>query len=175
MFAVSGINNIEARQTRITTAWDYRFRKSHGACSIWHQSNILALWVSINYRLTLPPYNPPDELNAPSPPSRLPLLLLIAMSATYDFADEKEKATVDNDHDVVDVNAPDDSIIADRFAQYGRFGPVLQRIFASGVEARGVERVPEDQRETKHIWNKCVDSIIPALCLAELHLNMVAC
>ena len=40
--------------------------------------------------------------------------------------------------------------------RYGRFGPLLSKMFASGVEARGVERVPEDQRETRNIWNKCV-------------------
>ena len=97
------------------------------------------------------------------------------MSASFNSADEKEKAIVDNDQDVVDMNAPDDSIIADRFAKYGRLGPVLQKLFASGVEARGVERVPEDQRETKHIWNKCVHSVEHDFSLAELHLNMIAC
>lgn len=41
--------------------------------------------------------------------------------------------------------------------RYGaRFGPLLGRLFASGVEARGVERVPEDQRTMKNAWNKCV-------------------
>lgn len=40
--------------------------------------------------------------------------------------------------------------------RYGRLGPLLSKLFASGVEARGVERVPEDQRETKNMWNKCV-------------------
>jgi hypothetical protein len=48
--------------------------------------------------------------------------------------------------------APDD-VIVNRF----RFmGPFLSRLFAVGVEARGVERVPEDQRETKNTWNKYV-------------------
>ncbi|RPD65014.1 cytosine-purine permease [Lentinus tigrinus ALCF2SS1-6] len=37
--------------------------------------------------------------------------------------------------------------------RYGRFGPLLSKLFASGVEARGVERVPEDQRETRNMWN----------------------
>lgn len=40
--------------------------------------------------------------------------------------------------------------------KYGRFGPIMARLFANGVEARGVERVPEDQRETRRTWNKCV-------------------
>ena len=46
--------------------------------------------------------------------------------------------------------APEDALVK----RYGRFGPVLAKLFASGVEARGVERVPEDQRETKNMWNK---------------------
>jgi hypothetical protein len=38
--------------------------------------------------------------------------------------------------------------------RFGVLGPVLAKMFASGVEARGVERVPEDERETKNMWNK---------------------
>jgi hypothetical protein len=49
-------------------------------------------------------------------------------------------------------SAPDDVIIN----RFGFLGPFLSRLFAIGVEARGVERVPEDQRETKNTWNKCV-------------------
>jgi len=48
--------------------------------------------------------------------------------------------------------APDD-VIVNRF---GFMGPFLSRLFAVGVEARGVERVPENQRETKNTWNKYV-------------------
>ena len=33
-------------------------------------------------------------------------------------------------------------------------GGLLSRLFASGVEARGVECVPKDQCETKNTWNK---------------------
>ena len=43
-----------------------------------------------------------------------------------------------------------DSALANRF---GSVGPLLSKVFASGVEARGVERVPEDQRGNKHAWN----------------------
>jgi hypothetical protein len=39
-------------------------------------------------------------------------------------------------------------------SRFGVFGPVIAKMFASGVEARGVERVPEKERETKNIWNK---------------------
>lgn len=44
-----------------------------------------------------------------------------------------------------------DQVITKRFSA---FGPILAKLFASGVEARGVERVPENQRETKNMWNK---------------------
>ena len=72
-------------------------------------------------------------------------------------SDDKEKG----DLSAVDVDqaAPDDSVIADRYARYGRFGPIIQRVLASGVEARGVERVPESERETKNVWNKCVSPL----------------
>ena len=71
------------------------------------------------------------------------------MSAS-DISHDKEKGfPVDDAAHPVDV-APEDAIVR----RYGRFGPVLAKLFASGVEARGVERVPEDQRETKNMWNK---------------------
>ncbi|KDQ63006.1 hypothetical protein JAAARDRAFT_119103 [Jaapia argillacea MUCL 33604] len=37
--------------------------------------------------------------------------------------------------------------------RFGVLGPVIGKLFDIGVEARGVERVPEDQRETKNTWN----------------------
>ncbi|KAI0685083.1 cytosine-purine permease [Cytidiella melzeri] len=88
------------------------------------------------------------------------------MSASYASDDEKEKGIVE--HDVV-AAAPDDAVIAERYARYGKLGPAMQRIFASGVEARGVERVPESEREYKHFWNNllmwwsvnCVLTTIP--------------
>ncbi|KAG2116392.1 permease for cytosine/purines, uracil, thiamine, allantoin-domain-containing protein [Suillus clintonianus] len=48
------------------------------------------------------------------------------------------------------VEAAPDRVIVRRF---GKLGPLLSRLFASGVEARGVERVPENQRELKNAWN----------------------
>ncbi|KAJ7134817.1 permease for cytosine/purines, uracil, thiamine, allantoin-domain-containing protein [Mycena epipterygia] len=48
------------------------------------------------------------------------------------------------------LEASPDDVIVNRFAF---MGPTLTKLFASGVEARGVERVPEDQRETKNMWN----------------------
>lgn len=41
--------------------------------------------------------------------------------------------------------------------KYGALGPIFQRLFSSGVEARGVQRVPEDERDPKNTWNKCAD------------------
>ncbi|KAJ6471194.1 cytosine-purine permease [Mycena vulgaris] len=48
------------------------------------------------------------------------------------------------------LEASPDDVIVNRF---GFMGPALSKLFASGVEARGVERVPEDQRENKNMWN----------------------
>ncbi|KAJ3552669.1 hypothetical protein NM688_g4029 [Phlebia brevispora] len=88
-------------------------------------------------------------------------------------SDDKEKGYVPDVE--VDQTAPDDSVIVDRFARYGKLGAVIKFIFASGVEARGVERVPEDERETKNMWNNllmwwsvnCVLTTIPIGVLAQ--------
>lgn len=69
-------------------------------------------------------------------------------------SDDKEKGFTPDV--AVDQTAPDDELIAERFARYGKFGGFMRMVFASGVEARGVERVPENERETKNMWNKYV-------------------
>ncbi|EKM58082.1 uncharacterized protein PHACADRAFT_252082 [Phanerochaete carnosa HHB-10118-sp] len=92
------------------------------------------------------------------------------MSESYD--DDKEKGFV---HDVVADAVPGDPIIANRLARYGKLGPIMQKLFASGVEARGVERVPESERESKNVWNNllmwwsvnCVLTTIPIGVLAQ--------
>lgn len=70
--------------------------------------------------------------------------------------ENKEKGSFEPDvevyHRVVEA-APDDVIVS----RFGFMGGFLSKLFASGVEARGVERVPEDQRETKNTWNKYVN------------------
>ena len=68
--------------------------------------------------------------------------------------DDKEKGYVTDAEG--DQLAPDESVIVDRFARYGKVGAFIRFMLASGVEARGVERVPEDERETKNMWNKYV-------------------
>ena len=40
--------------------------------------------------------------------------------------------------------------------RYGFLGPYISKLFELGVEARGVERIPEDMRDVTHIWNKYV-------------------
>ncbi|KAH7920367.1 hypothetical protein BV22DRAFT_1039941 [Leucogyrophana mollusca] len=77
------------------------------------------------------------------------------MTSTHDdsvsFPEDKEKGGINDGVQVVnDVEADPDRAIIQRF---GVFGPYLSQLFASGVEARGVERVPENQRETKNAWN----------------------
>lgn len=84
----------------------------------------------------------------------LPPLQLLPMSHSISSSDDKEKGYVAGID--IDQAAPDESAIVDRFARYGKVGSVIRFMLASGVEARGVERVPEDQRETKNMWNKCV-------------------
>ena len=81
-------------------------------------------------------------------------------SLTSHDADKAEKALPQSQvHDVPVVEKskfeeenPEEAIAT----RFGAFGPFLARLFANGVEARGVERVPEDQRETKNMWNKFV-------------------
>ena len=68
---------------------------------------------------------------------------------------DKEKGAESGDPEMYTVKDAPDQVIAKRF---GVFGPLLSKLFKSGVEARGVERVPENQRESKHSWNKFVSS-----------------
>ena len=68
--------------------------------------------------------------------------------------DDKEKGYAPDVE--VDQLAPNESVIVDRFARYGKVGSFIRFMLASGVEARGVERVPEDERETKNMWKKYV-------------------
>lgn len=76
------------------------------------------------------------------------------MSASPDYyTEDKEKAfgsIEDELHRVAYAEEAPDRVIASRF---GVLGPLLSRLFAIGVEARGIERIPEDQRESKNAWN----------------------
>lgn len=89
------------------------------------------------------------------------------MSASPDYyTEDKENALgsiEDGLHRVAYAEAAPDRVIASRF---GVLGPLLSRLFAIGVEARGIERVPEDQRESKNAWNKCVRYVALVLCLS---------
>ncbi|PPQ85497.1 hypothetical protein CVT25_006577 [Psilocybe cyanescens] len=38
-------------------------------------------------------------------------------------------------------------------ARFGFLGPFLSKLFELGVEARGVDRIPEDMRDDTHFWN----------------------
>ena len=68
-----------------------------------------------------------------------------------DISNDKEKGDVLKDLTLPEHEGATEEVIVKR---YGRLGPLLSKLFASGVEARGVERVPEDERETKNMWNK---------------------
>lgn len=68
------------------------------------------------------------------------------------FSDEKEQGFAHEAVAEFDTaeHAPEAVIVK----RYGRLGPILERMFAHGVEARGVERVPEDERSSKNMYNK---------------------
>ncbi|KAH7886424.1 hypothetical protein F5I97DRAFT_1830177 [Phlebopus sp. FC_14] len=87
-----------------------------------------------------------------------------------DYYPDKEKVSAADF--ATEVEASPDRVIAKRF---GVLGPFLSKLFESGVEARGVERVPENQRETKNTWNKVAphpdSDVPPELQRATLHLN----
>jgi len=68
---------------------------------------------------------------------------------------DEEKGTESGGIEVYAAEDAPDKVIAKRL---GVFGPMVSKLFKSGVEARGVERVPEIQRETKNSWNKSVPS-----------------
>lgn len=72
------------------------------------------------------------------------------MSASPGYSDP-EKGSIENVQVHPAVEASPEAAIVQR---YGVLGTVMAKMFASGVEARGVERVPEDERETKNTWNK---------------------
>ncbi|KAG2116200.1 permease for cytosine/purines, uracil, thiamine, allantoin-domain-containing protein [Suillus cothurnatus] len=85
------------------------------------------------------------------------------MSAAPDYyadSEDKEKALDLVEDEVLYAEAAPDRVIASRF---GILGPLLSRLFASGVEARGIERVPENQRESKNAWNKSVNTVLTTI------------
>ncbi|KAG1902569.1 permease for cytosine/purines, uracil, thiamine, allantoin-domain-containing protein [Suillus fuscotomentosus] len=91
------------------------------------------------------------------------------MSASPDYyTEDKEKAfgsIEDELHRVAYAEEAPDRVIASRF---GVLGPLLSRLFAIGVEARGIERIPEDQRESKNAWNKSVNAVLTTIPIGAL-------
>ncbi|KAK6996499.1 cytosine-purine permease [Favolaschia claudopus] len=68
-------------------------------------------------------------------------------------------------------NGPEDTSVPshDPPKRFAFVGSALSRLFArGGVEARGVERVPEDQRETRNMWNKSVNTVLTTLPIGML-------
>ncbi|KAG2153559.1 permease for cytosine/purines, uracil, thiamine, allantoin-domain-containing protein [Suillus bovinus] len=88
------------------------------------------------------------------------------MSASPDYyTEDKEKALGAAEDEVAYAEVAPDRVIANRF---GVLGPFLSRLFAIGVEARGVERVPENQRESKNAWNKSVNAVLTTIPIGAL-------
>ena len=77
-------------------------------------------------------------------------------NSSSSFSEDKEKYVegVPPSAGVNEVKVKEEQPESYYVQKYGALGPVLQKLFASGVEARGVERVPEDQRSTRNMWNK---------------------
>ncbi|KAH9929685.1 cytosine-purine permease [Fomitopsis serialis] len=79
------------------------------------------------------------------------------------FSDEKEQGYV-QDAVATAEHAPEVVIVK----RYGRLGPILERMFAHGVEARGVERVPEDERSSKNQYNNSVNTVLTTIPIGVL-------
>lgn len=79
----------------------------------------------------------------------------MASHSSSQLSADKEKDVTNNEQhtQVARVNA-EENPDAYYVEKYGRLGPVFQKLFASGIEARGVQRVPEDERDPKNLWNK---------------------
>lgn len=79
---------------------------------------------------------------------------------------DREKGAENEDIEASVVEDAPEQVIASRFSA---FGPLLCKLFESGVEARGVERVPENQRETKNSWNKSGSSMFNRIRACAYH------
>ncbi|KAJ7241711.1 cytosine-purine permease [Mycena haematopus] len=82
----------------------------------------------------------------------------MSFSPTHSYEDKEKLPETPTQVEI----SPDDAIVK-RFAF---MGPVLSKLFESGVEARGVERVPEDQRDGRNMWNN--HAIATIFCFATL-------
>ena len=82
----------------------------------------------------------------------------MALSASTRTSADKEKDYGDDERHVqVNQVYAEEHPDAYYVEKYGALGPAFQKLFSNGVEARGVQRVPEDERDPKNMWNKCVD------------------
>jgi len=89
------------------------------------------------------------------------------MASSYDKSKEKEEISVSvrsvEEGPVVDSGSSDGEHSRAIASRFGRLGPYMEKLFDLGVEAGGVERIPEDQRDDTHLWNKYLIfwSVIP--------------
>ena len=79
-----------------------------------------------------------------------------ASTPSRSSADKEKDYAADEPHVQVDHVYAEEHPEAYYVEKYGSLGPIFQKLFSSGVEARGVQRVPEDERTAKNTWNKCV-------------------
>ena len=66
------------------------------------------------------------------------------------FGDTEKGSYVEQHVEDVKEEAPEAFYIS----KYKAVGPLLKRLFSFGVEARGIERIPEDQRDSKNSWDR---------------------
>ncbi|EJD03007.1 uncharacterized protein FOMMEDRAFT_156365 [Fomitiporia mediterranea MF3/22] len=89
-----------------------------------------------------------------------------AFSTSSPETDSKIKYDVDIERQVdCDKEVAPETFYA---SKYGALGPMFAKLFDSGVEARGIERVPEDQRDPKNTWNKSVNTTLTAIPVGTL-------
>ena len=73
---------------------------------------------------------------------------------------DKEKGSGDDERHVqVQHTYAEERPDAYHTEKYGALSLVFRKLFSSGVEERGVQRVPENERDPRHTWNKCVGNL----------------
>lgn len=82
------------------------------------------------------------------------LTIMASNASTRSSADKEKIYGVDERQVQVNHVYAEEHPDAYYVEKYGALGSIFQKLFSSGVEARGVQRVPEDERDPKNMWNK---------------------
>ncbi|KAJ4472412.1 permease for cytosine/purines, uracil, thiamine, allantoin-domain-containing protein [Lentinula lateritia] len=95
-------------------------------------------------------------------------------------AEDSEKAYSSSAGDDVPEYAGERAVNKKAAERFGVFAPVMEKLFDYGVEARGVERVLENERDPKLLWNNlfmwwsvnCVLTTVPIGALAQAFFTL---